>query len=486
MKQHLLSFIFILFTFSAFGQLASGAILPGNIAAKDIKGDSIDVFKWLAEGKTVVLDIFATWCGPCWSFHNSGFLKQLHEQYGPDGTDQLRIVAIESDGNTPESELYNSILGNWTTGVKYHILHDHTYSSLLKIAYFPTLYVIRPNKRVFEIGSYRSNPEIWQKAMFPVKEIDIIPVSAMEDRTFCNNSSFVQKPSIINLGSESIENMKVDFIRNGEVKEIEYNQQVPVFKELSLPLPTIQQFGETTLFEAIVTQLNGVDLADNEKLYFSCTYLRPIINETTYRIRFTTDFYPGEITWEIKDNQQRSIFKKTYNPGPGTFGSGGPDAYKTFTHDITLPDQDVTCLTLSITDEGNDGLRSFNPAVNPIPGVEILKMDGTVIKPKMKTDWDFTGSRNILSRFLLSSDVNDVIASQFEVYPNPASDIININNLVEEINTYKIYMTDMMGRQVSPTLQNVNFVDIQHYTPGMYFLNILTDKGNATFKFMKQ
>lgn len=44
----------------------------------------------------------------------------------------------------------------------------------------------------------------------------------------------------------------------------------------------------------------------------------------------------------------------------------------------------------------------------------------------------------------------------------------------------------MMGKQITPTYQNVNFVDITNFNAGIYFINIFTDKGNAAFKFMKQ
>lgn len=482
-------FLLTLLLFTSLGlsaQIPSGNELSGNIVGTDIKGDSINVFKWLAEGKTVVIDVFATWCGPCWSFHQSGMLKGLHEQYGPDGTDELRIIAIEGDGNTAESELYNSALGNWTTGVKYQIMNNHTFNSILQINYFPTLYVIRPNKRVFEVGGYRGSRDIWERAMFPKAPIDIIPVSGMESRTFCNNAAFNQKPTILNLGSDNIANMKVDFIRNGEVREIEVTNEIPVFKETSIPLPTINQFSETTLFEAIIKEVNGVVIAENERPTFSSTYLRPIVDELEYQIRFTTDFYPGEITWEIKDNKQRSIFKKKYNPGSGQWGSGGADAHKTFVHDITLPDADITCLTLSITDSGQDGLTSFNPATNPIPGVEIIKKDGTIIKPKMASDYDFATSRTVLARFLLSSDVNDVLASKFSVYPNPTMDILNISNTLESGMTYRVFVSDMLGRQVTPASENSSFVDVQSLIPGMYVLNIMTNEGKATFKFTKQ
>ena len=56
---------------------------------------------------------------PCWNLHTTGALQELHEAFGPDGTDQLRVIVYEADPTTTLSALNGTAgntLGDWTAG----------------------------------------------------------------------------------------------------------------------------------------------------------------------------------------------------------------------------------------------------------------------------------------------------------------------------------------------------------------------------------
>ena len=68
----------------------------------DIEGETHNLYEILDEGKTVILDLFAVWCGPCWSFAETGVLEDLQAQY----PDEVVCIAIEADPSTAESTIF--------------------------------------------------------------------------------------------------------------------------------------------------------------------------------------------------------------------------------------------------------------------------------------------------------------------------------------------------------------------------------------------
>ena len=93
--------------------------------------------------------------------------------------------------------------------------------------------------------------------------------------------------------------------------------------------------------------------------------------------------------------------------------------------------------------------------------------------------------------FMVTTDapasVNDVLASKFSVYPNPANNVINLTN-AENILVDGVVISDLNGR----TVKNISFdgvasaqINVGDLSAGMYMMTVSSDKGTMTKKIVK-
>lgn len=503
MKQFLLLFTFLFVGLTVDAQIVSGDKLTGNIVAKDINGKDVDIYADLAAGKTVILDVFATWCGPCWSYHQSGYLKDLYKILGPAGSDQIRIYAIEGDERTALDLLYKKAggtaaattsLGDWTEGVEYGIINDHTFNDILKIAFFPTLYVIRPDKTVMEMGDFRYNAQIWAKALVPTAQKDLVFSSSIADKSFCVSGIFNSKPTVINMGTTPISSIETELTIDGVVTPYSANKALGVFQtgELSYGSKTITKSSEIKV--SIIEVDNQKDEADDLST-ITGNFYRPVVEGNKMTVKFTTDFYPGEISWKLTDNKNRTLGSASYKAGNADAdGGGGVDANKEHVHPITISNTtDVNCLTITITDSYGDGLSAFNSTF-PTPGVEFYNAKDELIKPKLSSEWNFSSASpgstpsttKSFAAFSLGSSLEDeAFVEHLNVFPNPVTDILNIDMKISTGTEYEVFITNVMGAAVTKISQNTNFLNVANLSAGMYFLNVKTKDGLFTHKFTK-
>ncbi|MBK7409210.1 MAG: redoxin domain-containing protein [Saprospirales bacterium] len=136
--------------------LPNGSTAP-NWTLTDENGVTHTLYDYLDQGYTVYIDFFATWCGICWNYKQAGHLNNLYNQYGPNGTDKVRVFSIEGDISTPASALYggSGSIGNWVEGVPHPVIHapDGVVPGPYAIVSFPTVYAICPDRKVYNIGT---------------------------------------------------------------------------------------------------------------------------------------------------------------------------------------------------------------------------------------------------------------------------------------------------------------------------------------------
>ena len=166
--KHLYVILFFMFMgFSAFAQLPDGSTAP-NWTLTDLNGNSHTLYSVLDQGIPAIIDFSATWCGPCWNYHQQHHLEDLYDEYGPTGTveqDAVRVYWIESDSNTNDPCMTNSpgctggTQGDWTAGTDFPLFNppNENVPTAYQIGAYPTIIAVCPDRKMYETGQANKN-----------------------------------------------------------------------------------------------------------------------------------------------------------------------------------------------------------------------------------------------------------------------------------------------------------------------------------------
>jgi thiol-disulfide isomerase/thioredoxin len=154
----------VLLSLMLLSPIVSRAQLSDGSAARDftftdIKGNKHNLYTYLNQGKYVAIDVSATWCEPCWTYHKKGVMDSLFNKYDSTGTNQWKILFIEEDKNTTSADLLgtgSNTQGNWVQGTDFPIIDPSASPELTDFLFnydintLPTLMIICPDKKVYQ------------------------------------------------------------------------------------------------------------------------------------------------------------------------------------------------------------------------------------------------------------------------------------------------------------------------------------------------
>lgn len=489
-------------------QLPSGAIVP-NFTTTDLNGQSWDLYNLLDQGKIVVLEISATWCPPCWAYHNGHAMHKFYEQHGPDGDNKARVLFVEGDPATNVNCLYgtsgcnNYTPGNWVAGTPFPIINDAAIADSFKVNYYPSIYVICPNRKAYEIGQWNA-ADIWDQAL-------TCPVAAGNNNAgifnynngtplheVCETLELQPAFSIVNLGSNALTQATVALKwENTIVQTIEWTGNLGLYGEIPVtfdPLP-VTTAGQ---LETQLTSINNNPVDDdpsNNTLLDSFSTAKEF-NSLQVLLKLRTDQYGAETYWELRD-ENGAVLESGGNQDVGPNGGGkftginsGPGAYGNnhlIRDTFFLPEPG--CYSFHIVDAYGDGmccdygngyykLYNLDNPINPLLWGGVFKAyDDRAFSTAM-----LTAANEPYDNFL-----------DLQLFPNPAREQITLDFELPNAARTTVFIVNTLGQlvqQTEPEWRTAGThqltLPINHLPAGMYWLQFQAGAQRLSRKFLVQ
>lgn len=179
--KKLLFLITFVFSLNASGQLVDGTTAP-DFTLTDYYGTEHNLYSYLNAGKTVFVEIFAAHCPGCWAYHQSHTMKNMYNMYGPDGTDEITVLALEHD----EYNGHNAFIGdgdpwvtqgNWLEGTPYPIFNveypDRGVFDDYNVTFYPVVYKVCPDRILERIGTTVPESVLYDKVEECLESVSI-------------------------------------------------------------------------------------------------------------------------------------------------------------------------------------------------------------------------------------------------------------------------------------------------------------------------
>lgn len=515
MKKNLLFGTLLLAALGANAQITNGSNAPEIHGPRVISvdnttdivtyGEEISLQAYLDAGKTVVMDGSATWCGPCWSFHNSKTLDNLYAAYGPDGSDELRVIFVEADPGTAISELGGKdqpVLlgltergvpqGNWLTDVNYPVINsDDMVKSVANGGYglnaFPTLYVIKPSGVVGQPGIV-TNLE-WDslgnmvaainiaKGGEPMVGVDFHGKVQATDIRYCDAEGTITGYVSSTFG-HAITSTQVQLKKDGEVLETkDFTVSIGGYATGAVEF-TGHPLEAGADYQMVLTQVNGTtplaeDIADLTSEEFELFPSAAVESGKNITAVLHTDKYPEEIQFGIYNSAGDFVY---ISP---VLTATAANRNKTFTYDVNptgLLDP-IDCYGVRLVDGYGDGW--IDGTGGPY-GLTITSGGTTLFTSNGDIGAGLTQDATFKTNGTLGNGSFE--SSSFAVYPNPSNGIFNFNT--EEV--IDVTVVDITGKTVHTAkgIENGGSINLSGLQKGVYIAKINGASGQRNEKLI--
>ncbi len=453
-----------LLTSVAIAQPPNRFIAP-DFTLNDLNGNSHRLYDYLDSDVTVILDVWATWCGPC--IASIPGLEKIWEEHGftATGDSTIMILSLEFDQATT-----NEVATVAQYGIQTPVFaQGHTLRNLYPIQAFPTFFVICPDRNwEMRVGGIGSNPDPLYEMGSPCLPL---PNTTNDVHTrmdwyegepsFCRGGSITPGFWVENLGSQTLTSFDVEVKLNGNtIGNVPWSGNLVQFDGAFVSLNTFSNLQVSMDLDFILKNPNGQtdeNAADNQLDVLATRAdqvpVQPLI------VVINTDAYGDETSWSLTDDAGNII-------GQGGQIGGYPSNQQTAIP-ITLPG--TGCYNFKVFDSFGDGIGSGS--------VELRTNQGNVVA---SVSGSFGDEAATLFEGIDNTAIDEsLFLNELTIFPNPFSGSTRVKLDLRSADRVSMKLVDFSGKTVkafdfgqkAAGRHDLN-ITAENLATGMYFLTV--------------